>query len=216
MVSIICPSLLSANFANLEADIKLCEQAGADMLHLDVMDGHFVPNITIGPVVIEAIRKVTKLPLDVHLMIENPEKYVESFTKAGADYLTVHSESTVHLERLVQQIKNLGLKVGVSLVPSTHENALEYILEELDLVLLMTVNPGFGGQSFIPSQLRKIENVSEMIKKTGKKIILQVDGGIDEATAPLAKKAGANAFVAGNFLFNERSKLKEHITLLKK
>ena len=216
MIPIICPSLLSANFANLEADIKLCEQSGADMLHLDVMDGHFVPNITIGPVVIEAIRKVTKLPLDVHLMIENPEKYVESFAKAGADYLTVHSESTVHLERLVKQIRNLGVKVGVSLVPSTHENALEYILEELDLVLLMTVNPGFGGQSFIPSQLKKIENVSKMIKKTGKKIILQVDGGIDETTAPLAKKAGANAFVAGNFLFKERSKLKERIALLKK
>jgi ribulose-phosphate 3-epimerase len=211
----ICPSLLSANFANLEADINLCQDSGADMLHVDVMDGHFVPNITIGPIVVQAIKKVSKIPLDCHLMISSPEKYIENFAKAGADFITIHAESTVHLERAIKLIKSFDVKVGVSIVPSTHENVLEYVLKELDLILLMTVNPGFGGQAFLHSQLPKIEKVRKMIEASGKNIILQVDGGIDNITAPLAKKAGANAFVSGNYLFQNRNELGAKINLLK-
>lgn len=211
----VCPSLLSANFANLEKDIRLCETAGADMLHLDIMDGHFVPNITFGSVLVESIRKITSLPFDAHLMIQNPEKYIESFAKAGVNSLTVHTEACIHLERVIKLIKSFGIKAGVSLVPSTHESALEYILEEVDLVLIMTVNPGFGGQSFLSSQIKKIEQVSKMISQIGKPIILQVDGGIDEKTSALCKKAGATAFVAGNYLFKDRSNFAEKVRLLK-
>lgn len=215
MSYLVCPSLLSANFTNLEKDIKICEASGADMLHLDIMDGHFVPNITFGAVVVENIRKITSLPLDTHLMIENPEKYIESFAKAGADIITLHAEACVHLERAVKLIKSFGIKAGVSIVPSTHENALEYIVEEVDLILIMTVNPGFGGQTFLSHQVKKIEQVSKMILQTGKNIILQVDGGIDEKTSVLCKKAGANAFVAGSYLFKDRTTFAEKIRLLK-
>ena len=212
---LVCPSLLSADFADLKSDIKMCEDAGADMLHLDVMDGHFVPNITIGPVVVESIKKVAKIPLDCHLMIENPERYIEAFAKAGADIITIHTEAVIHIERAIKQIKSFGLKAGVSLVPTTHESVLEYILPELDLVLIMTVNPGFGGQSFLHSQLPKIEKVRKMIDITKKDIILQVDGGIDEKTYALTSKAGANAFVAGNFLFKDRMNFEKNVQILR-
>jgi ribulose-phosphate 3-epimerase len=210
------PSLLSANFANLEQDVRLCKEAESSMLHIDVMDGTFVPNITIGQAVVSSLRGVTTLGLDCHLMIQKPENHIESFAKAGANIITVHAEAVVHLERLIKQIKSLNCKAGVSIIPTTHESVLEYILHELDLVLIMTVNPGFGGQKFISSQLQKIKKVREMINKTGKDIILQVDGGINEETGKLCKKAGANGFVAGNFLFQERSKLIERVNFLKK
>lgn len=212
----IFPSLLSANFANLQSDIELCEKAKVDMLHIDVMDGHFVPNITIGEPVVRSIKKATSLKLDCHLMINNPEAYVESFAKAGADIITIHAESSVHLHRLIHQIKSYGCKVGVSLVPTTHESILNYIIQDLDLILVMTVNPGFGGQSFIPSQLTKIKNIKKMIDASNKSdIILQVDGGINEETAKIAKEAGANGFVAGNFLFQERKDFINKVNLLK-
>jgi ribulose-phosphate 3-epimerase len=212
---LVCPSLLSANFADLKSEIKMCEEAKVDMLHLDIMDGHFVPNLTIGPIVVQSLKKATTIPLDCHLMIENPEKYIEAFAKAGADIITIHTEAVIHLERAIQQIKNFGLKAGVSLVPTTHESTLEYILSELDLVLIMTVNPGFGGQNFIHSQLSKIEKVRKMIGKTNKDIILQVDGGIDAQTHTLTSKAGANAFVAGNFLFKDRDNFQKNVQILK-
>ena len=214
-MNFVSPSLLSCDFANLEQEVKLCEASGATFLHLDVMDGLFVTNITIGPVVIDAVKKISSIPLDVHLMIQSPEKYIESFVKAGADILTIHTEATIHLERTIKLIKSFGVKAGVSLVPSTHESCLEYILEELDLVLVMTVNPGFGGQKFIHSQVKKIENISKMIAKVKKDIILEVDGGIDDVTARIAKNAGANCFVAGNYLFTEKQNMKQKITLLK-
>jgi ribulose-phosphate 3-epimerase len=214
-MKLVCPSLLSANFADLKSEIKMCEEAGVDMLHLDVMDGHFVPNITIGSVVVESLKKATKIPLDCHLMIENPEKYIESFAKAGANIITIHAEAVIHLERAIKQIKSFGVKAGLSLVPTTHESVLEYILSELDLILIMTVNPGFGGQSFLHSQLPKIEKVRKMIEKSGKEIILQVDGGIDENTSKLTFNAGANAFVAGNFLFKNRDNFKTNVNILK-
>lgn len=213
MHNIICPSILSANFADLKSDILPCRSAS--MLHIDVMDGRFVPNITIGQVVVESIKKITPLPLDVHLMIKRPEKYVESFVKAGADFLTFHLEACIHADRLIDFIKSLGVKAGVSIVPSTHESVLEYIIEKLDLILVMTVNPGFGGQKFLYSQIKKIEKISTMIRASGKDVILQVDGGIDEKTLPLAKKAGANAFVSGNYIFKERSEIEKKIEILK-
>lgn len=214
MKQYICPSLLSANFANLEADIENC--SNADMLHVDIMDGHFVPNITIGPVVVESVRRITTLPLDVHLMISEPEKYAENFVRAGADYITIHAESALHLDRVLSFVKSLGVKVGISLVPSTHENILKYILEYLDLILVMTVNPGFGGQKFLLSQVPKVIAISKMIKTSGKEIILQVDGGIDDQTIKICREAGANAFVSGSYIFKEKKKISEKIELLRR
>lgn len=202
----ICPSLLSANFTNLESDIKLCEEAGVDMLHIDIMDGHFVPNITIGQPVVKSIKKVTNLPLDCHLMINKPELQIQSFAEAGADIITVHAEAVIHLHRIIKQIKSFGCKAGISLVPTTHENILDYIIEDLDLILVMTVNPGFGGQNFINSQLEKVQNIRNKINTSNNKnILLQVDGGINLETGKMAKQKGANSFVAGNFLFEDRS-----------
>ena len=199
---VIAPSILSADFRTLGAEIAACEAAGADWIHCDVMDGQFVPNITIGPLVIKACRAATSLPLDVHLMIETPEKMLEAFAKAGADRLTVHVETCPHLHRTIQQIRDLGVKPGVTLNPSTPAVALKEIIHMVDLVLVMTVNPGFGGQSFIESQLAKITEIRSMLDAVNPHAWLEVDGGISEQTLPRVQSAGANAFVAGSAVFN--------------
>ncbi|MBM7701820.1 ribulose-phosphate 3-epimerase [Metabacillus iocasae] len=198
----IAPSILSANFAQLAQEIKDVEAGGADYIHVDVMDGHFVPNITIGPLIVEAIRPVTTLPLDVHLMIENPDLYIPTFAKAGADILTVHAEACPHLHRTVQLIKEHGMKAGVALNPATPIDMVKHVLNDLDLVLLMTVNPGFGGQTFIPSVLPKIEQISQLIEIRGLSIEVEVDGGVNEATAKQCIDAGANVLVAGSAIYN--------------
>jgi ribulose-phosphate 3-epimerase len=197
----IAPSILSADFAKLGAEIEAVTKAGADYIHIDVMDGHFVPNLTIGAGVVKAIRSSSKLPFDVHLMIENPDLYIAEFASSGADIITVHAEACIHLDRTISLIKTFGKKAGVSIVPSTSEDVLDYVLDQLDLVLVMTVNPGFGGQSFIGSQLRKIEAIRKKIDKLGKVIDLEVDGGINVETAQHAIKAGADVLVAGSATF---------------
>jgi ribulose-phosphate 3-epimerase len=197
----IAPSILSADFAMLGAEAQAIETAGADYLHLDIMDGHFVPNITIGPLVVKALRDHSSLPFDVHLMIEPVDPYIELFAKAGADIMTIHAEAVTHMDRTVQQIKSFGKKVGVSLVPTTHPDALDYILPALDLVLVMSVNPGFGGQSFMNNQLQKISIIREKINKLGKPIELEVDGGINHETAKSVIQAGADVLVAGAYIF---------------
>lgn len=209
----IAPSILSANFARLEEEIKDVERGGADYIHVDVMDGHFVPNITIGPLIVEAIRPVTNLPLDVHLMIENPNQYIEAFSKAGADLLTVHVEACNHLHRTVQQIKSEGMRVGVALNPHTPISMIEHVIEDIDLVLIMTVNPGFGGQSFIHSALTKIKQVSSIIEKRELEVEIEVDGGVNPETARLCIEAGANVLVAGSAIYNQmdRSQAMEKI-----
>jgi len=199
----IAPSILAADFANLAQEIRAVEEAGADWLHIDVMDGHFVPNLTIGPPVVASLRKVTGLPLDVHLMIEKPDNYLETFVQAGADLLTVHVETCPHLHRTLQCIHKLGKKAGVALNPATPLNFLEPILEEVDLILIMSVNPGFGGQEFIPQTLKRIQTVGKWIKKYNLKVDLEVDGGINENTLFQVVKAGANVFVAGSAIFGK-------------
>jgi ribulose-phosphate 3-epimerase len=198
----ISPSILSADFSRLGEDVRAVDQAGADYIHIDVMDGHFVPNITIGPLVVEALRKVTNKPLDVHLMIENPDLYIADFAKAGADIITVHQEAVPHLHRTVQLIKSLGKKAGVSLNPATPVETLDVILDELDLVLIMSVNPGFGGQSFIPSALDKISALRQRITQRGLATELEVDGGVKIDNIHQVVAAGANVLVAGSAVFN--------------
>lgn len=201
MALTVAPSILSANFAKLGEDVSLVEKAGIDILHIDIMDGHFVPNITIGPAVVASLRKVSSLEFDVHLMVENPERYIEDFVKAGADSITVHIETTRHLHRVIQQIKSMGVNVGVAINPATTLDVLTYVLQELDLVLLMTVNPGFGGQKFIQEVLPKIVALSEILKEVNPLCRIEVDGGINKDTARLASKAGAEILVAGAAVF---------------
>lgn len=213
----IAPSILSADFAILGEEVKSITKAGADYIHIDVMDGHFVPNLTIGPCVIKDLRKHSKLPFDVHLMIEQPEKYIEEYAKAGADIITVHAEACVHLDRTISLIKSFGKKAGVSLVPSTPANVLDYVINDLDLVLVMTVNPGFGGQKFIKSQIAKIKEMRKKIDECKKNIDLEVDGGINPETAKIVIDAGADVLVAGSACFSGgKSKYAQNIKALRK
>ena len=198
---IIAPSILSADFARLGEEVRAIDAAGADWIHIDVMDGHFVPNLTIGPGVVKALRPHSTKPFDVHLMISPVDNFLDAFAEAGADIITVHPEAGPHLHRTVQRIKGLGKKAGVSLNPATPAKALDYVLEEIDLVLVMSVNPGFGGQKFISSQLKKIEAIANRIAKEQLDVIIEVDGGIDPATAQQALAAGATALVAGTAAF---------------
>jgi ribulose-phosphate 3-epimerase len=199
----IAPSILSADFARLGDEIQAVAKAGADVIHIDVMDGHFVPNITIGPLVVEAVRRVTDLPLDVHLMIKNPDQYLEDFARAGADWITVHVETGFHLHRTIHKIKELGKKAGAVLNPATSLSTLDHILPDLDLVMLMSVNPGFGGQSFIPSTVTKIRRLKELIDEQGLQVGIEVDGGVSPQTIGAVAEAGATIFVAGSAVFRE-------------
>jgi len=200
----LAPSILAADFARLGDQVREAERAGADRIHVDVMDGHFVPNISMGPVVVQALRPVTGLPLETHLMIEEPDRYLDAFAQAGADTLIVHVENAVNLHRTVQHIKHLGKKAGVAINPATSITAIEEILPDVDLVLVMTVNPGFGGQHFIENTVSKIRRVKEMIVKVKPAIELEVDGGIDVATTPLVVAAGAEVLVAGSAIFGSK------------
>lgn len=198
----ISPSILSSDFSNLSDQINKIEMGGADLVHIDVMDGIFVPNITFGPPVIKAIRKNTSLPFDVHLMIDSPERFIEDFVEAGADIITVHEEASIHLHRTIQKIKSLGVRAGVALNPSTPLNAIEYILEDVDMVLIMTVNPGFGGQAFIPGMEKKIKKLRKIIDDRGLDIKIQVDGGVKLDNAKEIIDYGVDILVAGSAIFN--------------
>jgi ribulose-phosphate 3-epimerase len=211
----IVPSILSADFTRLGEQVREAEEAGAERIQIDIMDGHFVPNITMGPLVVEAVRRSTTLPLEAHLMISNPEHYIEDFAKAGSDVIIVHQEASPHLHRLTQQIKAAGKMAGVALTPSSPIILLEDILPLLDLVLIMTINPGFGGQDFIPATLPKISQVRKMIDQQHLYCDIEVDGGIHEATAPLVVQAGANLLVAGSEIYNARVSVAQAIARLR-
>ena len=211
----IAPSILSADFTKLGFEIKEVENAGADYIHIDVMDGHFVPNITVGPLIVEAAKRATELPLDVHLMIDAPDKFISDFAKAGSDIITIHAETCRHLHRAIQQIKEAGKMAGVSLNPTTPVLALEHIIEDVDIILIMTVNPGFSGQGFIRSTLSKIKKVRRMIDERGLKIELEVDGGIKVENIGEVSKAGADVFVAGSAIFGSKD-YKKTIAMMRK
>jgi ribulose-phosphate 3-epimerase len=202
----ISPSLLSADFSNIEKEIKMVEQGGADLLHVDIMDGHFVPNLTFGPFIVKAIKRVATVPLDVHLMIENPGDYVDDFIDAGADYLTIHVEATVHLHRVIQQIKARGIKVGVSINPHTPLSMIEEVISDIDLVLIMAVNPGFGGQSYIPNTLDKLKRLQKLLKeKNANHVEVEVDGGVKIENIKEISDAGCDIFVSGSGIFKTQS-----------
>lgn len=211
----IAPSILSADFAHLGQQVQKAEAAGVDYIHVDVMDGHFVPNITIGPLIVRALRPVTQLPLDVHLMIERPERYLTDFARAGADILTVHVETCPHLHRTIQQIKELGVKAGVTLNPATPLSTLEEILPAVDLVLIMSVNPGFGGQAYIQSSTAKIARLRAMLDAVGCQAELEVDGGLNPATVGQVVEAGATVLVAGSAIFNQQAPVEENVRTLR-
>lgn len=200
-MKLIAPSILSADFSNLGEEIKAVEDAGADWIHADIMDGHFVPNITFGPFIVEAVKKVTQLPIDVHLMIENPDMYIPDFVNAGADWISVQVEACSHLNRTVRMIRDLGVKAGAVLNPSTPLSALDWIMEDIDYVLIMSVNPGFGGQSFIPGSIEKIKRLKKMIYDRELSVLIEVDGGVNLDTIEIVSSAGADAFVAGSAVF---------------
>ena len=201
----IAPSILSADFSKLGDEIQSVEAAGADWIHADVMDGHFVPNITIGPLIVEAVKRVTDLPIDVHLMIENPDKYISAFAEAGASHISVQVESSIHLNRTIQLIKDCGAHAGVVLNPATPLASLEWVFEDVDYVLIMSVNPGFGGQAFIPGSLDKIKALRQQIQDRGLSILIQVDGGVNEKTIAGIAAAGADVFVAGSAIFGSKN-----------
>lgn len=211
----IAPSILAADFANLGRDVRAVESAGADVIHVDAMDGQFVPNISVGPVVIRAVREITDLPIDVHLMVDRPERYLEAFVEAGSDMLTVHPEATIHLHRTLDTIRTLGAKAGVVLNPATSESHLRYVLPLTDLVLVMSVNPGFGGQSFIDGVVPKIRRVREMLDQAGSDAWLSVDGGVDPSTAPKAVAAGADTLVAGSAIFRSEKGVEQALADLR-
>lgn len=198
---LISPSILSADFSRLGEEVRAVEEAGADWIHLDVMDGHFVPNITIGPLIVSAVKKVARVPLDVHLMISDPDRYIEEFHAAGADILTVHTETCPHLHRTLTRIRELGMRSGAALNPSTGLDAVEYVLAQTDVIMLMTVNPGFGGQSFIRAMLPKVRALKDVIRNSGYEVLIEVDGGVSPETAPDLAKNGADVFVAGSAVF---------------
>ncbi|MFX3674150.1 MAG: ribulose-phosphate 3-epimerase [Paenisporosarcina sp.] len=202
----IAPSILAADFSKLAEEVRDVERAGADLIHIDVMDGHFVPNITMGSIVVEALRPITKLPLDVHLMIENPDQYIEAFAKSGADYITVHVEACPHLHRTIQLIRSYGVKPGVVLNPHTPIETIQHVLEDIDMVLFMTVNPGFGGQKFIHSVVSKVQKLSAIIQEKGLSIEIEIDGGINAETIIPCAKAGATIFVAGSAIYSQKDR----------
>jgi ribulose-phosphate 3-epimerase len=213
---LLAPSILSADFTRLGADLAACESAGADWIHVDVMDGHFVPNLTMGPVVVQACRRATSLPLDVHLMIEQPERLIEAFAKAGAAHITVHVETCPHLHRTLQQIKSLGCKAGVTLNPGTPASAIEPVLHLADLVLVLSVNPGFSGQAFLPEVLPKIRQLRGALDALGSSARLEVDGGLTARTLPEVRAAGADTFVSGSFVFGHPQGIEAGIRELRK
>ncbi|MDX1493336.1 MAG: ribulose-phosphate 3-epimerase [Longimicrobiales bacterium] len=207
----LAPSILSSDFGRLAEEIAVVDEAGADWIHVDVMDGHFVPNITIGPLIVEAARRATELPLDVHLMIDRPERYLEAFADAGADILTVHQEATVHLHRTVQRIRELGMRPGVSINPATPLEAVREVIPYVDLLLIMSVNPGFGGQSYIPSSTRKIVEARALLDDADSQAELEVDGGVDAARAPTLLEAGATVLVAGSAVYGHEDGASEGV-----